>query len=152
MFFVVALLLKFKFSCDFREILFQFAIYASLRFKLIEFSYCICTSIASVHARRHVCTNIIHRKVTKSSIENSVFSIFMGSQNVNENVFHGLGNLVIWLGKSFGNIFEGVCTNPVYLQNSYNLCAAVSLLENLKIQNSYTLKISFLSGCFIASC
>ena len=28
-------------------------------------------------------------------------------------MFNGFGNLVIWLWKSFGNIFEVVCTNPV---------------------------------------
>ena len=30
----------------------------------------------------------------------------MGLQNVNENVFHGFGNLVIWLWKSLGGIVE----------------------------------------------
>ena len=36
----------------------------------------------------------------------------MVSQNANENVFQDFGNLVIWLWKSFGNIFKGVCTIP----------------------------------------
>ena len=40
------------------------------------------------------------------------FYIIMGFQNVDENEFHGSGNLVLWLWKSFRNIFKGVCTNP----------------------------------------
>ena len=27
-------------------------------------------------------------------------------------MFHGFGNLVIWLWKSFGNIVKGVCMHP----------------------------------------
>ena len=44
--------------------------------------------------------NSIHNlpKVIKYSMENSVVcSISMGLQNVNKNVFHAFGNLVIWL-------------------------------------------------------
>jgi len=34
-------------------------------------------------------------KIINYSIESNVFSIFMGFQYVNKNVFHGFGNLVI---------------------------------------------------------
>ena len=37
----------------------------------------------------------------------------MGFQNANENVFYGFGILIVWLWKSFGNIFKGVRTYPV---------------------------------------
>jgi len=37
----------------------------------------------------------------------------MGLQNANENNFHGFGNLVIWLWKSFGHFSKGVCTDHV---------------------------------------
>ena len=37
----------------------------------------------------------------------------MGFQNATENMFHDFGDLVICLWKSFGKIFEVVCTNPV---------------------------------------
>ena len=30
----------------------------------------------------------------------------MGFQNANENEFHGFGNLVIWVWKSFGKVLE----------------------------------------------
>ena len=30
----------------------------------------------------------------------------MEFQNLNENEFHGFGNLIIWLWKSFGNFFK----------------------------------------------
>jgi len=33
----------------------------------------------------------------------------MGFQNVNENIFHGFENLVIWLWKSLGNMFRVIC-------------------------------------------
>ena len=46
-----------------------------------------------------------------NSVENSV-SMIIGFQNANENDFHGFGNLVIWLWKSFGNFSKGVCTDP----------------------------------------
>ena len=59
--------------------------------------------------------NILHQKIIEYSIEDNAFSIFIGLQNGNENVFHGLGNLVIWLWKSCGNFFKGICTNPVDL-------------------------------------
>ena len=36
----------------------------------------------------------------------------MGLQNTNENVYHGFGNLVIWLWKSFGIIVKGVRMKP----------------------------------------
>lgn len=50
--------------------------------------------------------NSIHNlpKIMKYSIENNVSSILMRFQNANENVFYGIGNLVMWLWKSFGNI------------------------------------------------
>ena len=35
----------------------------------------------------------------------------MGLQNVNENEFHGFGNLAIWLWNSFGSFLKEVCTN-----------------------------------------
>ena len=34
-------------------------------------------------------------------------------QNANENELHGFGNLVLGFGKVFGNVFSGVCTNPI---------------------------------------
>jgi len=37
----------------------------------------------------------------------------MGFQNVNENAFHGVGSLVMWLWKSFGSSLKVVCTNSV---------------------------------------
>ena len=40
-------------------------------------------------------------------------SIFMGLQNTNENMFYGLGTVVILLWKSLGNILKQVCTIPV---------------------------------------
>ena len=40
-----------------------------------------------------------------------MFSIFMGLQNTNENMFHCFGNFVAWLWKSSGNTVKGVCTN-----------------------------------------
>ena len=48
--------------------------------------------------------NINHNlpKIIKYSIENNAFLfIFIELQNGNENVFHGFGNLVIWLWNSF---------------------------------------------------
>ena len=42
---------------------------------------------------------------------NIIFSIFIGFWNGNKSVFHGFWNFVIWLWKSFGNIFRVVCTN-----------------------------------------
>ena len=41
-------------------------------------------------------------KIINYSIEKNVFSVFMGFQNANENVFHGFGNVVNW--KSFANV------------------------------------------------
>jgi len=40
------------------------------------------------------------------------FFIIIEFQNANENEIHGFGNLVVWLWKSFGSVFRGVCTNP----------------------------------------
>ena len=41
-----------------------------------------------------ICNGIHSTKIIKYSVENVVFSIFMRPQNANENVFHGVGNLV----------------------------------------------------------
>ena len=36
----------------------------------------------------------------------------MGRQYANGNMFHGFGNFVMWLLKSFGNVFKGVGIDP----------------------------------------
>ena len=36
----------------------------------------------------------------------------MGLQNIEENVFHAFGSLLIWLWESFGNSVARVFTNP----------------------------------------
>ena len=46
------------------------------------------------------------RRSWNITLKIAFFSIFMGFQNANENVFHGFGNLVIWLWKSIGNVLE----------------------------------------------
>ena len=49
--------------------------------------------------------NTIHQRIIKCIIENSV-SLLLWVSNANENEFHGFGNLVIWLWKSFGKVLE----------------------------------------------
>ena len=61
----------------------------------------------------YIIQNTIHQNSIKCIIENSVFCIVMGCQNANEEEFHGFGSLVIWLWKTAGYFFKGVCTNPV---------------------------------------
>ena len=48
-----------------------------------------------------------------------MFFFFMGLYFANKNVFHGFGNFIIWLLKSFGNVFKGACMNPVTLSFMY---------------------------------
>ena len=50
-------------------------------------------------------------KIINSALKIAFFSIFMGFQSSNANVFHGFGNLVILLWKSFVNMLRVVCTN-----------------------------------------
>ena len=38
---------------------------------------------------------------------------FHGISNTNENMLHSFGNVVICLRESSGNVFKGVCPNPV---------------------------------------
>ena len=60
-------------------------------------------------------------KIHKYSIKNSVFPIFIRFQNTYENLFHGFGNLVIWLWKSFGNMLRVVFMNPVFRHKPLNI-------------------------------
>ena len=51
------------------------------------------------------------------------FSIPMGFQNANENEFHGFGNLVIWLWKSFGKAMKKLWT--YFSRSSYEPCVVM---------------------------
>ena len=53
------------------------------------------------------------KSVNIARLHSIFFSIFMGCQNGNENVFHGFGNLVILHWKDFGNMLRVVYLNPV---------------------------------------
>ena len=46
--------------------------------------------------------NIIHQKIIRYIVENSVFLLLWGRQNANENKFYVFVSLVVW--KSFGKV------------------------------------------------
>ena len=48
----------------------------------------------------------LFRAVVKFCTTNRLFSIFIGLQNGNENVFHGFEKLGTWLWKSIGKVLK----------------------------------------------
>ena len=57
--------------------------------------------------------NIRHKPPNKSQIIKNNVYLFLWGFKMQTKMIHGFRNLAIWLWKSFANIVEGFCMNPV---------------------------------------